>query len=125
MLTETGLLGLTAFVYLLYSVLKLILRRLRETDDPYYKGLIMGFTAGFVGLVVHSLGTNTFILVRIMEPFWFFVGIIAVLPTIEAGRPAVPAEAAGQRAQISLLSPAAASRRRLILPPVPGKGTPT
>jgi hypothetical protein len=50
----------------------------------------MGFTAGFVGLVVHSLGTNTFILVRIMEPFWFFVGIIAVLPMIESEKRLMP-----------------------------------
>jgi hypothetical protein len=48
----------------------------------------MGFIAGFIGLVVHSLGTNTFILVRIMEPFWFFAGIIAVLPMIQAEAPA-------------------------------------
>jgi hypothetical protein len=43
----------------------------------------MGFLDGFVGLLVHSIGTNTFIIVRIMEPFWFFLGIITVLPMIE------------------------------------------
>lgn len=123
-LTETGLLGLSAFIYLLYSVFKLTLQRLRETDDPYYKGLIMGFTAGFVGLIVHSIGTNTFILVRIMEPFWFFIGIIVVLPTIAAGQRPAPAEAVGRRKRISLFTSAAASRRPLIFPQGPGKGTP-
>ncbi len=82
-LTETGLVGVVAFLYLLYSVFKLAFQRLRETEDPYYQGLIMGFLAGFVGLVVHSLGTNTFIIVRIMEPFWFFVGAITVIPMTE------------------------------------------
>ena len=43
----------------------------------------IGFMAGFVGLIVHALGANTFTIVRIMEPFWFFVGIITVLPTLE------------------------------------------
>jgi hypothetical protein len=36
-----------------------------------------------VGLVVHALGANTFIIVRIMEPFWFFAGIIVVMPAME------------------------------------------
>ncbi len=87
-LTETGLLGLAAFLYLLASIFRLALQRLRQTEEPFFRGLIMGFIAGFIGLVVHSLGTNTFILVRIMEPFWFFAGIIAVLPMIQAEAPA-------------------------------------
>jgi O-antigen ligase len=124
-LVETGLLGLSAFLYLLFSVFKLTLRRLRETDDPYYKGLIMGFTAGFVGLVVHSIGTNTFILVRIMEPFWFFVGVIAVLPTIETAQAAALTKPqAGESAStVSGLWPRRAAS--LILPAAPGKRAPT
>ena len=87
-LVETGLLGLFAFLYLLYSVFRLALRHLGDTEDPYYRGLITGFIAGFVGLVVHAIGVNTFILVRIMEPFWFFVGIITVLPMLKQEEPA-------------------------------------
>jgi O-antigen ligase len=86
-LTETGICGLAAFVYLLGSVFRLLRRRLRETDDPYCRGLILGFTAGFVGLLVHSIGTNTFIIVRIMEPFWFFAGIVAALPGVVRDEP--------------------------------------
>jgi O-antigen ligase len=82
-LAETGILGLAAFIYLLVSVFRLLRSRLRQTEDPFCKGLIMGFTAGFVGLLVHSIGTNTFIIVRIMEPFWFFAGIVAVLPATD------------------------------------------
>jgi len=82
-LIETGILGLTAFLYLLYSIFKLTLRNLKELKTPYSQGLGMGFMAGYIGLVVHAIGANTFIIVRIMEPFWFFVGIIAVLPDLE------------------------------------------
>jgi O-antigen ligase len=81
-LAETGLLGLSAFFYLLYSVLMMAVRRLRTATDPYDKGLIAGFLSGYIGLLVHSLGINTFIIVRIMEPFWFFAGIVAVLPLL-------------------------------------------
>ena len=82
-LAETGILGLAAFLYLLFSVWKMAVNHLRVLKTPYYRGLTIGFIAGFVGLIVHSLGANTFIIVRIMEPFWFFAGIIFVLPQLE------------------------------------------
>jgi len=31
----------------------------------------------------HAIGANTFIIVRIMELFWFLAGIMAVLPELE------------------------------------------
>lgn len=82
-LIETGILGLIAFLYLLYSIAKLALQNLKEVNTSYYQGLGIGFLAGFVGLVVHALGANTFIIVRIMEPFWFLVGIISVIPMLD------------------------------------------
>lgn len=82
-LVETGIIGLISFLYLLYSIFKLTLQNLKVINTPLYKGLGIGFLSGFVGLVVHSMGANTFIIVRIMEPFWFFVGIVAVLPMLE------------------------------------------
>ena len=82
-LIETGILGLIAFIYLLYSVLRLTINNMKAVKTSYAKGLAIGFMAGYVGLLFHALGANTFIIVRIMEPFWFFAGIIAVLPTLE------------------------------------------
>lgn len=82
-LVETGALGLIAFIYLLYSIFKLALINVRNLKTPYFKGLSIGFLTGYIGLLVHALGANTFIIVRIMEPFWFFVGIITVLPMLE------------------------------------------
>ncbi len=32
---------------------------------------------GFVGMLVHGIGANTFIIVRIMEPFWLYAALIA------------------------------------------------
>ena len=61
---------------------------MRTLNTPYFKGLNIGFLAGYIGLLVHALGANTFIIVRIMEPFWFFVGIMAVLPMLERQRAA-------------------------------------
>jgi len=82
-LVETGLLGFIAFIYLLFSIFKITLNNLKKLETPYFQGLGIGFFAGFVGLVVHAIGANTFIIVRIMEPFWFFAGIMVVMPEME------------------------------------------
>jgi hypothetical protein len=55
------------------------LRHLAEADD---RGLVIGFMAGTVGLLFHAIGSNTFIIIRIMEPFWFFAGVALALPTL-------------------------------------------
>ncbi len=56
-------------------------------DDKLYKGLSLGFIAGFIGLAIHALTANTFIILRIMEPFWFITAIIMMLPTLEEEEP--------------------------------------
>ena len=84
-LAETGVLGLAAFLYLLYCIGRTALENRRHLDDRYLRGIVIGYLAGFVGLLVHAVGANTFIIVRIMEPFWFFTGIVAVLPALETG----------------------------------------
>jgi hypothetical protein len=87
-LVETGAIGFAAFAWLVWTVLKSSasgIRRLREPED---RGLALGFMAGTIGLLFHALGSNTFIIVRIMEPFWFFAGIVLMLPQLERPAPA-------------------------------------
>jgi hypothetical protein len=91
-LIETGILGLIAFMYLLFSVLRLAIINMKTVKTSYSKGLVIGFIAGYVGLMFHALGANTFIIVRIMEPFWFVAAIIAVLPTLERQQQEQPQE---------------------------------
>ena len=68
---------------MLFTVGRVAFRVLDKVESNFYRGLSVGFIAGFVGLLFHAIGANTFIIVRIMEPFWFFAGIITVLPMIE------------------------------------------
>jgi len=82
-LVETGIIGFSAFIYLLYSIFRLARKNLYLLKRPYHQGLSVGFMAGFVGLLFHAIGANTFIIVRIMEPFWLVAGIVAVLGNLE------------------------------------------
>jgi len=78
-LVETGLVGFAAFGYLLYRLWSQMLAAYRSLTLPWAKGLALGFLAGFAGMLVHAIGANTFIIVRIMEPFWLLAGLIVVL----------------------------------------------
>jgi O-antigen ligase len=96
-LVETGLVGLAAFLVLVRAVLKSGATAYRSLREPEDRGVALGFLAGTVGLLVHAIGSNTFIIVRIMEPFWFFAGIVVMLPLLErdeAARHAAPAAVA-------------------------------
>ncbi|KAF0121445.1 MAG: hypothetical protein FD151_1231 [bacterium] len=83
-LVETGILGLAVFLWLIYSLFTSVLETYRKLKDRFYKGLTLGFLAGLVAMLTHSIGANTFIIVRIMEPFWFLAGIVVMLPALKA-----------------------------------------
>jgi hypothetical protein len=83
-LVETGLVGLVALLWLVKSLLATGLRGARVLSNPEDRGLAVGFLAGTVGLLAHGIGANTFIIIRIMEPFWFFAAVLVVLTALSA-----------------------------------------
>jgi O-antigen ligase len=82
-LVETGVVGLLAFGWLIYVLFLVGLRTWRNQQNDLLRGLSVGFIAGLVGLLVHAFGANTFIIVRIMEPFWFLTGIVIALAAMD------------------------------------------
>ena len=94
-LGETGLAGLVAFIFLIVR----LWRRARETflseQDPFCKGLAHGLLLGMVAMLAHGVGANTFIIIRIMEPFWLCAGLVMILPRLTSEQ----ADGAIQRAR--------------------------
>jgi len=86
-LVETGVLGLAAFLWLVWALLRGSLGAFRALKEPTDRGLALGFLAGTAGLLTHAIGANSFIIVRIMEPFWFFAGIVTMLPLLQPAGP--------------------------------------
>ena len=74
-LIETGVIGLSAFLYLLFKIFSTILSTYRNTADELFKGISLGMLAGFAAMLVHAVTANTFIIIRIMEPFWFLMAM--------------------------------------------------
>ncbi len=83
-LIETGSIGMAAFLLLLFTTGRLLYRNMKNyTEDPLYSALTKGTFCAFMGLLVHAIGTNTFIIVRIMEPFWCLVALNLAIPIVE------------------------------------------
>ena len=55
---------------------------LRIARDPFDAAVAIGFLAALAGTLIHGIGANTFIIVRIMEPFWLLAGLTVVLLSI-------------------------------------------
>jgi O-antigen ligase len=76
-LNETGLIGFLVFFWLMGKVFSLARRAYKSaTSDVFARGLTLGFIAGFIGLLIQSFTAASFIIVRIMEPFWFIAAIV-------------------------------------------------
>jgi len=75
-LTETGLLGLVAFFVLIGSIFRMGIASYRHATDQFSRGLALGFLLGLASLLAHAVGSNVFVIVRIMEPFWLFAALV-------------------------------------------------
>ncbi|MDK2743686.1 MAG: O-antigen ligase family protein [Nitrospira sp.] len=83
-LGETGLAGLVAFGFIIYRLWRCARESFLSQTDPFAKGLAHGLLLGLLALLAHGIGANTFIIIRIMEPFWLCAGLVMLLPTLSA-----------------------------------------
>jgi O-antigen ligase len=86
-LVETGLVGLALFLFLLWRMALFLWNTYWSVDDPFFKALYLGMLAALAGLVGHGISASSFIIVRIMEPFWFLMGLAATYPLIKGEAP--------------------------------------
>lgn len=90
-LAETGLLGLILFLALMAAIFRNARKTRRlYTEDPFFLGISTGYLAGFFAMLTHGIGANTFIIVRIMEPFWFLTAIVIMIPQVASRLSADP-----------------------------------
>ena len=76
---ETGLAGLVAFGFIVFRLWRISREVYEREDDPFAKGLALGFSLGLLALLAHAVGANTFIIIRIMEPFWLCAGLLMIM----------------------------------------------
>ncbi|MCM8800418.1 MAG: O-antigen ligase family protein [Candidatus Omnitrophica bacterium] len=79
LMLEVGSVGMLGFFWVIFTIFKYCLNNLKDIEDRFATSLITGFLAGLVGLLVHGLSAETFIIIRIMEPFWFLTAMVVRL----------------------------------------------
>jgi hypothetical protein len=84
-LRETGVLGVAAFIWLVVVLLRTCWRSYRDPRlDEFGRGVSLGLFSAIIGLLTMGATAAVFIIIRIMEPFWFLAAIVAVLPDVMA-----------------------------------------
>ncbi len=89
---ETGILGLALFIWMLFRLFYTAKTVFRSYNEPYIRALSLGFMVSLIGLLFQSFGVNSFVIVRIMEPFWFLTAVIMKLYLLKSEQrvPAAP-----------------------------------
>ncbi len=82
-LIETGLFGFSAFIWLIILLFRLSHRVFSFARNDFSKAITLGFICGLIGLLTQSFGAAVFILIRIMEVFWFVAAIVLTFPELE------------------------------------------
>jgi len=89
-LREVGIVGFLIFLWMLVALFRMGWRVFKgEEMDDFGKGLSLGFIACFTGLLAMGVSSEVFIIIRIMEPFWFLAAMVAVLPELQTSSPQV------------------------------------
>jgi len=94
-LSETGIFGLITFIWFLRRIWTLLRQSYQEIVDDRIKGAALGTLCGFGGLLVHAIGSNSFIIVRIMEPFMILLGLMLAALLIQRQKNIVTPQASG------------------------------
>ncbi len=75
-LCENGAIGLVVFLWLMWVLYSEARRTYSMAVSDFERGLALGYMGGLAALCVHGVSANTFVVVRIMEPFWFMTALL-------------------------------------------------
>lgn len=78
-LHEIGIIGLGLWLWVFARLFRLSKWLYHSMGNEPLKGMILGYRAGLLAILLHGFGAVTFYIVRIMEPFWFMSGLVVSL----------------------------------------------
>jgi quinol-cytochrome oxidoreductase complex cytochrome b subunit len=91
-----GLAGAAAFAWLVFSLFAAFRTAMRDLKKHppdqiwFWRAIVVGYVLGLAGILTHGLAANTFIIVRIMEPFWFLTATVVAIPHAMSAKFAAP-----------------------------------
>lgn len=82
MTAEIGLLGLGAFLWVLFVLFVNSFKVIRKVRDPFLDAVMIGFLCGLFGFLVHSFFDTNFYSVQLGNLMWVVMGVIVVAQKI-------------------------------------------
>ena len=77
LVVEMGIVGLGAFLWLMWTFVRVGLKGLRATEDPYLKNLLIGLLSGMAGFLLQGLTDYVWYSPRLILTFWLMLGLMA------------------------------------------------
>ena len=87
MAAETGLIGLSAFLWVIIVLLKNSFKNLKRITDPSARPLLLSFLAGLTGFLIHSFFDTNFYSVQLGSFMWLIMGLIVAVQKIDRSVP--------------------------------------
>ncbi len=92
---EIGFIGLFLWLMIYIRLFKMGRWLYEYCPTGTFKGLALGYSAGVIGMLIHGMGSCTFYVVRMMEPFWFVSGLVAALYNLKLNEFFAPSDSKG------------------------------
>lgn len=73
---ESGLLGLGAFFWIIFTLFRRSLVNLKKINNRFYNSLSVGLLAGIFGFLIHSFVDTNFYSLQLGVLMWFVMGLI-------------------------------------------------
>jgi len=84
MAAETGLLGLTCFLWMLFVLLRQGFSYCKRIKDTWLLTLLQGIVSGLLGYLVQSSFDNTFYTVQLCTLLWLIIGLLVAVTRLNA-----------------------------------------
>ena len=83
MLVDAGILGLGAYLWLLFVLFKISFSAYRKATDPFFQNLFIGFIAVWTAfMLIRGMG-NIAIHTVIQYYFWAYAGLVSALSRMQ------------------------------------------
>jgi putative inorganic carbon (HCO3(-)) transporter len=82
MAADSGLLGLGAFLWIIFTLFKTSLTNMKKIDDKFYNTLLAGLLAGLFGFLIHSFVDTNIYTLQLGNLMWFIMGLIVAVQRV-------------------------------------------
>ena len=82
MAAEMGIVGLSAFLWLIFRLFMSSLKNLKNIKDGLYSNVLIGLLAGLAGFLVHSFFDVNLYALQLVTLMWFIMGLIMAVQRI-------------------------------------------